>query len=143
MVTNLSQLQVGGRVLTEQWVDTLAVVSSLTCNAMGIAAARVTDTLRGHMKVSIIGCLALATLTFTALSLVSLGVFHISSFVMLQVWVASLLIVGQCFTVMAAPLLLEFTVEICYPVSEVISGGASFLGYGLGSMVFLLIFLIP
>ena len=50
MVTNLSQLQVGGRVLTEQWVDTLAVVSSLTCNAMGIAAARVTDTLRGHMK---------------------------------------------------------------------------------------------
>ena len=48
----------------------------------------------------------------------------------LQVWVASLLIVGQCFTVMAAPLLLEFTVEICYPVSEVISGGASFLGYG-------------
>ena len=50
MVTNLSQLEVGGRVLTEQWVDTLAVVSSLTCNAMGIAAARVTDTLRGHMK---------------------------------------------------------------------------------------------
>ena len=38
------------------------------------------------MKVSIIGCLALATLTFTALSLVSLGVFHISSFVMLQVF---------------------------------------------------------
>ena len=37
------------------------------------------------MKVSIIGCLALATLTFTALSLVSLGVFHITSFVMLQV----------------------------------------------------------
>ena len=38
-----------------------------------------------QMKVSIIGCLALATLTFTALSLVSLGVFHITSFVMLQV----------------------------------------------------------
>ena len=37
------------------------------------------------MKVSIIGCLTLATLTFTALSLVSLGVFQITSFVMLQV----------------------------------------------------------
>ena len=52
----------------------------------------------------------------------------VSSFTSLQVWVATLLILGQNVVQMAAPLLLEFTVEVAYPVSEVVSGGAVFLG---------------
>ena len=78
MVTNMSRLQVGGQCLSEQWIDVLAMVSSTVCTCMAILAARLTDTLRGHMKVSIMTLLILATATFTALSLVSLKVHHIN-----------------------------------------------------------------
>ena len=54
----------------------------------------------------------------------------VSSFTSLQVWVATLLVLGQNVVQMASPLLLEFTVEVAYPVSEVVSGGAVFLGSG-------------
>lgn len=52
----------------------------------------------------------------------------VTSFTWLQALVATLLILGQNVVQMAAPLLLEFTVEVAYPVSEVVSGGAVFLG---------------
>ena len=112
-----------------------------------------TDRARGHMKTSITSLLFVATVLFTLLSLVSLKVrrslyltlyliLHIlsirflnifkvipvSSFTSLQVWVATLLVLGQNVVQMASPLLLEFTVEVAYPVSEVVSGGAVFLG---------------
>ena len=57
-------------------------------------------------------------------------VIPVSSFTSLQVWVATLLVLGQNVVQMASPLLLEFTVEVAYPVSEVVSGGAVFLGSG-------------
>ena len=52
----------------------------------------------------------------------------VSSFTWLQALVAVLLILGQNVVQMASPLLLEFTVEVAYPVTEVVSGGAVFLG---------------
>ena len=55
-------------------------------------------------------------------------VIPVSSFTWLQALVAVLLILGQNVVQMASPLLLEFTVEVAYPVSEVVSGGAVFLG---------------
>ena len=132
-------------MLTEEWIDVLAVVSSFSCTMTGILAARLTDRARGHMKTSVTFLLILATGLFTLLSLVSLKVrgqrtiifimkvfsikvIPVSSFTSLQVWVATLLILGQNVVQMAAPLLLEFTVEVAYPVSEVVSGGAVFLG---------------
>ena len=140
-------------MLTEEWIDVLAVVSSFSCTMTGILAARMTDRARGHMKTSITSLLFVATVLFTLLSLVSLKVrrslyltlyliLHIlsirflnifkvipvSSFTSLQVWVATLLVLGQNVVQMASPLLLEFTVEVAYPVSEVVSGGAVFLG---------------
>ena len=140
-------------MLTEEWIDVLAVVSSFSCTMTGILAARMTDRARGHMKTSITSLLFVATGLFTLLSLVSLKVrrslyltlyliLHIlsirflnifkvipvSSFTSLQVWVATLLVLGQNVVQMASPLLLEFTVEVAYPVSEVVSGGAVFLG---------------
>ena len=61
-------------MLTEEWIDVLAVVSSFSCTMTGILAARMTDRARGHMKTSIISLLFLATGLFTLLSLVSLKV---------------------------------------------------------------------
>ena len=74
MVTNLSQLQVSGQSLSEQWIDVLAMVSSTVVTILAIMAARLTDQLRGHMKTSILLLLSLATAAFTCLSLVSLQV---------------------------------------------------------------------
>ena len=61
-------------MLTEEWIDVLAVVSSFSCTMTGILAARLTDRARGHMKTSITTLLFLATGLFTLLSLVSLKV---------------------------------------------------------------------
>merc|ERR1711874_554280 len=80
---------------------------------------------------------------FTGLTLVSVQVIQLPSFVSLQIAIASLYILGSISAQTTSPLLLEFTVEVCYPVNEVVSGGWIFIGYGLGSMAFLLIFLIP
>ena len=74
MVDNLSKIQVNGQTLSEQWIDVLALVSSFSCTVIAILTARMTDTLRGHMKISILVLLSLATIVFTALSLVSLKV---------------------------------------------------------------------
>ena len=42
--------------------------------------------------------------------------------------VFALLVTGNCLVTTASPLLLEWTVETAYPVSEVITGGWIFLG---------------
>merc|ERR1719342_169067 len=143
MVVNMSKLQIHGQYLPEQWIDVLGVVSSVVNTILAISAARFTDSLRGHMKISILISLCLATITYSFLSLVSLQVITLSSFVSLQICISMLFIMGQCLCTICSPLILEFTVEVCYPVSEVVSGGWIFIGYGMGSMTFLLIFLIP
>ena len=56
-------------------------------------------------------------------------VIKLPSFMSLQVAIYILLVVGNCLSQANSPLLLEFTVEVCYPVSEVISGGWIFLGW--------------
>ena len=55
-------------------------------------------------------------------------VIQLPSFMSLQVAIYILLVVGNCLAQANSPLLLEFAVEVCYPVSEVISGGWIFLG---------------
>ena len=61
--------------------------------------------------------------------LLLMQVIKLPSFISLQVAIYILLVVGNCLSQANSPLLLEFTVEVCYPVSEVISGGWIFLGW--------------
>ena len=88
------------------------MVGSLSNTCMAILAARITDKLRGHMKTSIFILLSLATVFFTGLTLVSVQVFQLPSFVSLQVAIASLYILGSVSAQTTSPLLLEFTVEV-------------------------------
>ena len=74
MVTNLTKVTVDGRCLSEGWINILALVSRLCMTSFSILLARFTDILRGHMKITIMVQLALATLIYTLLSLVTLGV---------------------------------------------------------------------
>ena len=88
------------------------MVGSLSNTCTAILAARITDKLRGHMKTSIFILLSLATVFFTGLTLVSVQVFQLPSFVSLQIAIASLYILGSVSAQTTSPLLLEFTVEV-------------------------------
>ena len=65
MVTNLTKVTVDGRCLSEEWINILALVSRLCMTSFSILLARFTDILRGHMKITIMVQLALATLIHT------------------------------------------------------------------------------
>ena len=88
------------------------MVGSLSNTCTAIAAARLTDKLRGHMKTSIFVLLSLASVFFTGLTLVSVQVIQLPSFVSLQIAIASLYILGSVAAQTTSPLLLEFTVEV-------------------------------
>ena len=66
------------------------MVGSLSNTCTAILAARITDKLRGHMKTSIFIPLSLASILFTGLTLVSVQVIQLPSFVSLQIAIASL-----------------------------------------------------
>ena len=64
------------------------------------------------MKTSIFILLSLATVFFTGLTLVSVQLIQLPSFVSLQIAIASLYILGSVSAQTTSPLLLEFTVEV-------------------------------
>ena len=101
-----------GSSISQQWVDVLGMVGSLSNTCTAILAARITDKLRGHMKTSIFILLSLAAVFFTGLTLVSVQVIQLPSFVSLQIAIASLYILGSVSAQTTSPLLLEFTVEV-------------------------------
>ena len=101
-----------GSTISQQWVDVLGMVGSLSNTCTAIAAARLTDKLRGHMKISIFILLSLASILFTGLTLVSVQVIQLPSFVSLQIAIASLCILGSVSAQTPPPLLLDFTVEV-------------------------------
>ena len=61
-------------VSSEAWIDMLAVVSFLVTTVGSIVVARMTDYLKGHMKITIATLIAGAGLVYTILSLVCIGV---------------------------------------------------------------------
>ena len=88
------------------------MVGSVSNTCTAISAARLTDKLRGHMRTSIFILLSLASVLFTGLTLVSVQVIQLPSFVSLQIAIASLYILGSVSAQTTSPLLLEFTVEV-------------------------------
>ena len=67
--------------------------------------ARLTDLLRGHIKKTSLWLLALATVAYTGLSLVSTGALTPPSYVSLEASVFSLLVIGNCLARSTGPLL--------------------------------------
>jgi len=143
MVVVLQTLNVDGKSLTEEWIDVLAVTASFLCNLVAILGARLTDRFHGHMKATVMVLLSASVLVFTLLTLVSIEVIKMPHFIDLQVSVFALFTLGSCLVTACNPLILELAVEICYPASEILSGGWIFFGYGMGSLAFLIVFAFP
>ncbi|XP_023345230.1 disrupted in renal carcinoma protein 2 homolog [Eurytemora carolleeae] len=143
MAANLKTFRVNGQYLSETYIGTLGVTTSVVSTFGGLIAARLTDKIQGHMKVSILGLLVIATLIYTILSLLFLKVFELPSFLSLEVSIFALLVLGNGFCQSSCPLFTELCAEICFPASELLVGGAIFLGFGTVSFIFLSVFSIP
>merc|ERR1711892_5198 len=143
MVTNLTKVKAEGQCLSEEWINILALVSRLSMMTFSIFLARLTDILRGHMKLTIMVQLGCATVVYTFLSLVTIGVLEPPSFLGLEAAVFCLLVLGNCLARSNASLLQELLVEVTFPVSEIVCGAWFVLGFSTISMLFLFIFLIP
>ena len=74
MVTNLTKVESEGQCLSEEWINIVALVSRLSMMTWSICLARLTDILRGHMKITIIVQMTIASTIYTCLSLVTTGV---------------------------------------------------------------------
>ena len=60
--------------LSEAWVNELAIIACTVGVVIAILVGRLTDKIRGYMKVTIMTLLGLATVVFLILSLISLKV---------------------------------------------------------------------
>ena len=74
MVTNMTKVKSGGQCLSEEWINIVALVSRLSMMTWSICLARLTDILRGHMKITIIVQMGIAATIYTFLTLVTTGV---------------------------------------------------------------------
>ena len=154
--THSTQVSVSGECLTEQWLALVAITSRLVLTLSTLVIARLTDLLRGHIKKTSLWLLALATVAYTGLSLVSTGTIAPPSYVSLEASVFSLLVIGNCLARSTGPLfqvyfgsfwisdkhtiIQELLVEISFPVSEIVCGTFTVLGFSSVSLIFLLVF---
>ena len=144
MVVNLTQVCVSpDDCLTQHWVNYLGVYTPLVSTIAAILLARLADKFKGRLKEAVVGLLCLATLMFLLLSLISVGVFHFSSLLSLQVVVSVLLITGTSLTVSSMPLAMELTMELSYPASEGVVGGFTSIWFNISTVMFLSLFSVP
>ena len=81
--------------LTQHWVNYLGIYTPLASTAAAIGVARLADRIKGKLKEAIVLLLTLAAVTFTFLSLISVGVISFGSIIYVQVLVYFLLITGE------------------------------------------------
>lgn len=124
----LSQVESG-------WLGVWAIVASCL---LALLIARLTDTLAGHMKLTITILLIISSIAFMILALMCLELIPASHF-LLYVTV----IVGSCANYAASPLFFELAAEVAFPVDEAIVGGFMSCVYNLVGAIFLFAFFIP
>ncbi|XP_074650994.1 solute carrier family 49 member 4 homolog [Tubulanus polymorphus] len=98
---------------TQNEVGTMMLVNVVVGNLVGIIMARLTDLVKGHMKTKISVLSSLGTvivLLFTLQSTKIMPYNHVTIFV-------SVTLIGMCY-ISLAPLSLEVTCELAYPVTE-------------------------
>lgn len=124
----LSQVESG-------WLGVWAIVASCL---LVLLIARLTDTLAGHMKLTITVLLIISSIAFTFLALMCLELMAESN-IMIYLTV----IVGSCANYAASPLFFELAAEVAFPVDEAIVGCFLSSVYNLVGAIFLFAFFIP
>ncbi|XP_063873122.1 uncharacterized protein LOC135107335 isoform X1 [Scylla paramamosain] len=134
-VLNLSLKDIGIHQDEAMGVAVTAVVcSSITA----FIAARITDKVYGHLKVTVIALLAISSVFFLWFLLLTTQVIYPT---LGQVYVA--VAGGLGFEYATVPLLVELAVEIGFPIPESVTGATLTFVFNLVSLVFLGLFQIP
>ncbi|XP_076035527.1 solute carrier family 49 member 4 homolog isoform X2 [Oratosquilla oratoria] len=122
MPFNISQDEAG-------WLGVYVTFGSV---AMALIAARFTDILFGHIKLTIIILMGIATTGFTWFLLLMNRCLPFSK---VQMYIS--VIIGASFNYACSPLFFELAVEIAYPVSEGVVGGFLTLFWNIAGSCFL------
>jgi len=143
MVVNLTQICVNGECLTQNWVEYLGIFATLVSTLAAILVAKVSDRVKGKLKETLIGLLLMATLVFTLLCLISIGVIQFGSLSAVKYSVYILLLLGNSLVIASMPVAMELAMEICYPAAEGVVGGWISIWFNIATVGFLSLFNIP
>ncbi|XP_037787936.1 solute carrier family 49 member 4 homolog [Penaeus monodon] len=116
----------------------VAISAALSASVTAFIAARLTDRVYGHLKVTVIGLLAASFSFFLWFFFLSTGVIEAT---LAQVYISVIAAVSLQFS--SVPLLLQLCFELSYPIPEGVMGAIATSFFSFVSLVFLLLFLIP
>ncbi|XP_063591764.1 solute carrier family 49 member 4 homolog [Penaeus indicus] len=116
----------------------VAISSALSASVAAFVAARLTDKIYGHLKVTIIGLLAASFAFFLWFFFLSTGVVEAT---LAQVYIT--VVAGVSLQFSSVPLLLQLCFELSYPIPEGVMGAIVTSFFSFVSLAFLLLFLIP
>lgn len=116
----------------------VGISSVVGASVSAFVAARLTDRIYGHLKVTIIGLLATSFAFFLWFFFLSTGVVEAT---LAQVYISVTLGVALQFS--SVPILLQLCLDLSYPISEGVVGAVVSFFFAFVSLGFLLLFLVP
>nr|XP_027217845.1 disrupted in renal carcinoma protein 2 homolog [Penaeus vannamei] len=116
----------------------VGISSVVGASVSAFVAARLTDRIYGHLKVTIIGLLAASFAFFLWFFFLSTGVVEAT---LAQVYISVTLGVALQFS--SVPILLQLCFDLSYPISEGVVGAVVSFFFAFVSLGFLLLFLVP
>ncbi|KAG0729605.1 Disrupted in renal carcinoma protein 2 [Chionoecetes opilio] len=134
-VLNYSLYELG---MTQKEAMGVGLFSVLAASLATLVMGRLTDMVYGHIKLSLIVCLAFTLLFYYWFFLLTWGAVPVTTW---QIYAA--VIGGLAFTNTTPPLFFELAVETAYPASEVVVGGVITATNNLIGLCFLFLFLVP
>lgn len=134
-VLNLSLKEIG---INQEQAIGVAVTAVVCSSASAFIAARITDKVYGHLKVTIMVLLGISSVFFLWFLLLTTKVIYPT---LGQVYAA--VTGGLCFEYTTVPLLVELAVEIGFPIPENVTGASLTFIFNLVALVFLGLFQIP
>ncbi|MPC16286.1 Disrupted in renal carcinoma protein 2 [Portunus trituberculatus] len=134
-VLNLSLKDIG---INQDKAMGVAVTAVVCSSVTAFIAARITDKVYGHLKVTVITLLAISSVFFLWFLLLTTKVIYPT---LGQVYVA--VAGGLGFEYATVPLLVELAVEIGFPIPESVTGATLTFVFNIVSLVFLGLFQIP
>jgi len=141
MVINLTDLKV--EEVSENWASTLGIVISFVAVAASILFAATLKFFKNRMKLVIMLLLSVSGAIFILATLLFQGVIKFDKSESFFICTYVFLLTGISLACASAPILFEFSVELCYPIAEGCIGTWLTLGFNILSVLFFLVFQIP
>jgi len=143
IVYNLQKVCFTSECLTQGWINTLAIIATVTSTIASVAAVRVVHLSSKNILITVGVLFFIATFVFLYLNLVSLGVIHSATVVKAHISVLFLTATGYSLIISSLPLTLKLAINILSPASEVTVACWLNFWQNIVSIFFLSMFSIP